>query len=67
MPSPFLSDDTMWHLVCAARLAEIDPQGCDPKAHAALAQRLQADPHFARMLAVQAAEAFIATADRRAA
>jgi hypothetical protein len=67
MPTRYLTDDDMWRLVCAARLAELDPAEPDPKGHAPTAQRLRADPHFGSLPADQAAEASFATVGQRAA
>lgn len=67
MLRPFLTDDTMWRLVCAARLAELDPVHPDLKQHAETADRLQRDPHFGRQPAIQAAESYLATVAQRAA
>lgn len=67
MPRPFLTDDIMWRLVCAARLAELDPRGSDPKHHADVASRLQTDPHLGCRPAIEAAESYMATAMQRAA
>lgn len=67
MLCPFLTDDTMWRLVCAARLAELDPRQPDLKLHAETAGRLQSDPHLGRLPAIEAAESFLATVEQRAA
>lgn len=58
MPTSFLSDDTVWRLVCARQLDELDPANADTKEHDELASRIQADPRLGLMSATEAAKAF---------
>lgn len=58
MPSSFLTDDTVWRLVCARQLDELDPTNADSKEHEDLAGRIQADPQLGLMSATEAAKAF---------
>jgi len=56
MTQPFLTDDDYWLCVCAARLADLDPQGAD---HENEARGLLRDAPYRRLDPIMAADFFV--------